>query len=106
MAHGVPQVLQHGQSGLRGQPRCLQVQVVVRGEEGRRAVLIDAPLGAQPTAAVQDPAVTAFPCTAGNGLCCYGLRYCYDIKIKAKSLIGAPMFSVVFLQIRQVTQSP
>ena len=55
------------------------MQVMVGGEEGRGAVLIDAPLGAHSTTAVQDPAVTTFPCTAETACVIMGC-YCYKIK--------------------------
>lgn len=60
MAHGVSEVPQDTQGGLGGQSGSFHMEVVVRGEEGRRAILVDATFSFDMTAPVQNTTMTTF----------------------------------------------
>lgn len=62
MAHGVSEVQQQAERGLGSQSGCFLVQVVMRREERRAAVLVDASFGLQGATLVQEASMATFAC--------------------------------------------
>lgn len=60
VAHSVSEVSQDTQGGLSGQSGSFHMEVMVRGEEGWCAVLVDAPFSPDMAAAVQNTSMTTF----------------------------------------------